>query len=132
MSDVLGEGTAGNGFELRHGEVMDHGAGCRRGFESKVDMRRAPVCHRCLLDWVDLLRGEHGRAALTEGKYHLAGEGAQSAEVTDDDAEMLKVAVPSGEGQELSERDRAGTSAALPSEQIKGPHRVLTADAIAW
>ena len=95
--DLLGESTAGDRLELRDGEVMDDRARLGGGFETYVDVRRATVRGSRLLDGVDLLSNEHGRASLTKGQDDLAGEGAQTTELADNNPKVLKVAVTARE-----------------------------------
>jgi hypothetical protein len=95
--DVLGESTTGDRLKLLDGEVMDDRARLRGGFETYVDVRRATVRGSRLLDGVDLLSNEHGRASLTKGQDDLAGKGAQTTELADNNPKVLKVAVTARE-----------------------------------
>ena len=95
--DVLGESTTGDRLELRDGEVMDDRARLGGGFETYVDVRRATVRGSRLLDGVDLLSNEHGRASLTKRQDDLAGKGAQTTELADNNPKVLKVAVTARE-----------------------------------
>ncbi len=95
--DVLGESTAGDRLKLLDGEVMDDRASLRGGFETYVDVRRSTVRGSRLLDGIHLLSNEHGRASLTKGQDDLAGEGAQTTELADNNPKVLKVAVTARE-----------------------------------
>ncbi len=95
--DVLGESTTGDRLKLLDGEVMDDRARLRGGFETYVDVRRATVRGSRLLDGVDLLSNEHGRASLTKGQDDLAGKGAQTTELADNNPKVLKVAITARE-----------------------------------
>ena len=95
--DVLGESTAGDRLKLLDGEVMDDRASLRGGFETYVDVRRSTVRGSRLLDGIHLLSNEHGRASLTKRQDDLAGEGAQTTELADDNPKVLKVAITARE-----------------------------------
>jgi len=95
--DVLCESTAGDRLELRDGEVMDDRARLGGGFETYVDVRRATVRGSRLLDGIHLLSNEHGRASLTKRQDDLAGKGAQTTELADNNPKVLKVAVTARE-----------------------------------
>lgn len=95
--DVLGESTAGDRLKLLDGEVMDDRASLRGGFETYVDVRRATVRGSRLLDGIHLLSNEHGRASLTKRQDDLAGKGAQTTELADDNPKVLKVAITARE-----------------------------------
>ncbi len=95
--DVLGESTTGDRLELLDGEVMDDRASLRGGFETYVDVRRATVRGSRLLDGIHLLSNEHGRASLTKRQDDLAGKGAQTTELADNNPKVLKVAVTARE-----------------------------------
>ena len=91
--DVLGKGPAGNRLELGHGEVMDDRTRFGRRFEPDVNVGRPTVRGRRLLNGINLLSHQNGRAALTECQHHLARERAQAAEVADDHPKVFEVAV---------------------------------------
>ena len=95
--DVLCESTPGDRLELRDGEVMDDRARLGGGFETHVDVRRSTVRGSRLLNGIHLLSNEHGRASLTKGQDDLAGEGAQTTELADNNPQVLKVAVTARE-----------------------------------
>ena len=95
--DVLGESTAGDRLKLLDGEVMDDRASLKGGFETYVDVRRSTVRGSRLLDGIHLLSNEHGRASLTKGQDDLAGKGAQTTELADNNPKVLKVAVTARE-----------------------------------
>lgn len=95
--DVLCESTAGDRLELRDGEVMDDRARLGGGFETHVDVGCSTVRGSRLLDGIHLLSNEHGRASLTKGQDDLAGKGAQTTELADNNSKVLKVAITARE-----------------------------------
>ena len=95
--DVLCESAAGDRLELGDGEVMDDRARLGGGFETHIDVSRSTVGGSRLLNGIHLLSNEHGRASLTKGQDDLAGEGAQTTELADNNPQVLKVAVTARE-----------------------------------
>ena len=95
--DVLGESTTGDRLKLRDGEVMDDRARLGGGLETHINVRRSTVRGSRLLDGIHLLSNEHGRASLTKRQDDLAGKGAQTTELADDNPKVLKVAVTARE-----------------------------------
>lgn len=128
--DPRRERPAAGGLELGNAVEVHDRVRSGPGLEPHVDGGCEAVRGGRLDRGVGLVRCDHGRAPVPQGLHELTGQGAQAAELADDDAQLGERAGVSRELLQLAHRGHAWPGPGLAGQDVERTDGVDAADPV--